>query len=33
MGNGYKIYNTMEEARQAILSKPGTFTKKVVYEE
>lgn len=33
MISGYKIYNTMEEAREAILNKPGTFTKKVVYEE
>lgn len=28
MGCNYKIYNTMEEARQAILNKPGTFIKK-----
>ena len=33
MTSGYKIYNTMEEAREAILNKPGTFTQKIVYEE
>lgn len=33
MGSGYKIYDTMEEAREAIMKSPGTFSQKVVYTE
>ena len=33
MTSGYKIYETMEEAREAISKMPGTCSKKVVYTE